>query len=403
MASRVPWVVVAILVLMQLYMTTNDWDTAQYQTEKENTKVHQVVPPCESTVVSATQNQNSTVSDHTNHTMWPPHETNLSSGSTTIPFNNTHIQTDEKQHNNNNIRQEGRIPLRELVETNPSSLISCRPAKITDIILPESTTHHHRKIPKVVHITSKSRCTSKGFYTNVLSWRLENHTVVYHDDAAVDRLLHKDWNEFPHLQMVLPCLKSGAAKADLWRYLVLWEYGGLYSDIDAGPGKRFHPNIIQPDDDAWFVVERMGIISQYFMAASPRHPLMYLAVMHTLLRLLNVNSVSEQYIPVTTGPGALKAAFSNFMGAKGTDRFHRTPAGHYVGLDNRTVTVVGRRRTSNEFIQRNSVSSQEKGRGFYVMNQTHYSKWKLGSELNISCLEHIYKQSVLGVLAIRTY
>jgi hypothetical protein len=94
----------------------------------------------------------------------------------------------------------------------------------------------------------------------------------------------------------------------------LYQYGGIYTDMDAAPGPKFeNGTVISDDDEAWFVVERIEIPSQYFMASAPQHPLMYLLVTVTLRRLLEVRTVGEQYVPYVTGPGALKDAWKHFI------------------------------------------------------------------------------------------
>jgi mannosyltransferase OCH1-like enzyme len=150
---------------------------------------------------------------------------------------------------------------------------------------------------------------------NIQRWRLPDHNFYVHDDEAVNRLLWETyWPEFPHLNLLRPCLISGAALADLWRYLVLYQYGGIYADIDSAPGHLFkNGTVIADDDDAWFVVERIGTLSQYFMASSPKHPLMHFAVTVTLRRLLEVQVIGKQYVPYVTGPGALKEAWGHFL------------------------------------------------------------------------------------------
>ena len=54
----------------------------------------------------------------------------------------------------------------------------------------------------------------------------------------MNALFDKEWPEFPQLRNSIDCLKNagGAAKADLWRYLALWVYGGIYTDMDNSPG-----------------------------------------------------------------------------------------------------------------------------------------------------------------------
>jgi hypothetical protein len=93
----------------------------------------------------------------------------------------------------------------------------------------------------------------------------------FHSDTAVDRLLAQDWPEFPHISIAVACLEGkGTLKADLWRYLVLWEYGGVYADVDTKPN-LFNASSIRDEDDGFFVVEQYHLLSQYFMVMSPRH------------------------------------------------------------------------------------------------------------------------------------
>ena len=181
---------------------------------------------------------------------------------------------------------------------------------------PTSITHPpQRKIPRIVHVTSKTRCMPTIIVDNLQRWRLPQHNFYIHDDDAVNKLLWETyWPEFPHLNLLRPCMISGAALADLWRYLVLYQYGGIYADIDSAPGHLFlNGSVIEDTDDAWFVVERIGTLSQYFMASSPKHPLMHLAVTVTLRRLLEVQKIGKQYVPFVTGPGALKESWAHFL------------------------------------------------------------------------------------------
>jgi hypothetical protein len=139
---------------------------------------------------------------------------------------------------------------------------------IANTYIPESVNPSHRKIPKIVHMTSKSKCFTKAFADNVELWRFEGHSFFLHDDNAVHRLIDsREWSEFPLLKEVVPCLVDGASLADFWRYLALWEYGGIYTDMDNSPGYNFQGgSIIQEDDDGFFEVERQAFPSQYFFA-----------------------------------------------------------------------------------------------------------------------------------------
>jgi hypothetical protein len=190
---------------------------------------------------------------------------------------------------------------------------------------------------------------------------------------------------------------SGAAKADLWRYLILYEYGGIYTDIDNAPGGKFlNGSVITAEDDSWYVVEGMGIMSQYFMASSPRHPFLYECVSMLLSRLLAEPLVGKQYVPFSTGPGTTKNAMILFMRARGeSGMYQKTPAGHYVGLHNRSVTVVGTRRTGNQWVVRAAVSGRDKSTGYAQMGMKHFSQSQGLPQafVNESCHAHLYYMS----------
>lgn len=124
-----------------------------------------------------------------------------------------------------------------------------------------------RKIPKIIHMTSKSRCFTENYALSINKWKFDGYSLLMHDDAAVDRLFSREWLEFPLLKEVRSCISTGAGMADLWRYLVIWEYGGIYTDIDNEPGPKFlNASLITDDMDSLFEQERGGFPSQYFFA-----------------------------------------------------------------------------------------------------------------------------------------
>jgi hypothetical protein len=301
------------------------------------------------------------------------------------------------------IASAGLITLQELVSTSNTTPSHCGQYLfyMDDVIAPTTADVWGRKIPQIVHITSKSRCLSEPFFENANKWRqLQNHSFYFHDDASMDRLLQQEyWPEFPQLSVLRPCLISGAGKADLWRYLLLYRFGGIYTDIDTAPGPQFihqrdNTTLIGPDDDAFFVVERIGVLSQYFMAASPRHPLLYLAVLNLFQRLLEVDSVAGQYVPYVTGPGALKSAYIRFMAGGGVVSDGYVVGGTYVGHNNRSVTVVGTKRDGDRYVHRDAIDRRLKKEGYELMGMTHFSKvGKNDTSNHLSCYLKLYNEA----------
>eukprot|EP00525_Craspedostauros_australis_P001613 CAMPEP_0198110242 /NCGR_PEP_ID=MMETSP1442-20131203/2266_1 /TAXON_ID= /ORGANISM="Craspedostauros australis, Strain CCMP3328" /LENGTH=397 /DNA_ID=CAMNT_0043766207 /DNA_START=34 /DNA_END=1227 /DNA_ORIENTATION=- len=285
------------------------------------------------------------------------------------------------------------IPLEDLVQTSKFDPHMCPNGTFFINSTFANQTLPPRKIPRIVHISGKRPCLTGAFRSSLKNWELEGHSFLFHDDPAVDRLLTKFWPEFPHLQLIQECLISGAAKTDLWRYLVLYEYGGIYSDMDSAPGPRFTTDAaIQPDDDAYIVVEGGGFPAQYFIAASPKHPLMFYAVHRVYLRLFDVNNVLRQRIPVVTGPGALKTAAIDFMK---DEKFGYPEEGLYNDTGGRQVRVWGTRATNNEFIVRNAVRSRYKRNGWAAMDQKPYRA--IGSQVDEATREWLL-QSCRDVL-----
>lgn len=127
-----------------------------------------------------------------------------------------------------NVRPEHRkiIPLPELTRSLDETL-ACPDSQV---YVPDTVLDPHmafvggRRIPRIVHVTAKSRCLAPEFAAVLDQWRLTGHSLFFHDDDAMDALLHRQWAEFPALNALLRCFQyGGAMKADVWRLLVMWE------------------------------------------------------------------------------------------------------------------------------------------------------------------------------------
>lgn len=290
------------------------------------------------------------------------------------------------------------IPLRQLVNTKVETVCPNGLFLVNDTVLEPELAFDlgRRRIPRIIHITSKTRCMPIEFAENLDKWRFPDHSFFFHNEAAIERLILRNWPEFPQLQQALRCTKGGAAKADIWRALVLYEYGGIYTDIDNAPAK-FNGATITDGDDAFFVMERSGILSQYFMASRPRHPLMYLLVQQMMKRLLSLNDVSMQIVSYTTGPGALRIAFNNFMNGQGPNAPYEKPlskywypkAKVYTGMYNFTVRVVGDAEESDEWVARDIIP--DKHLIYKRMNMTYFRELPK-VETNIGCFQRLYEE-----------
>jgi mannosyltransferase OCH1-like enzyme len=242
-----------------------------------------------------------------------------------------------------------------------------------------------RKIPRVVHVTSRSRCMTKEFAENIDKWRFKDHSLFMHDDDAMDKLLNRYWPEFPQLQQIQKCTNfAGPAKADIWRALILYEYGGIYTDIDNAP-RKFNDTTIQPEDDSFFVVENKSTLGEWFMAISPRHPMMYITVASILQQ--HFTDQRSGYAPVVWKSDMWKA--NTGAASKGFQLFSRNQmpkAGHYTGTEGRSVRLVSETKGQDEYVWRNMIKGK--------MDTKDPKK-----ATNLTCLEHLYlvEEEIKGV------
>lgn len=286
----------------------------------------------------------------------------------------------------------------------PDSLCPDHLLLTTDTHLPTSITHPPgRHIPKLVHQTSKSRCLAPVYQHATEKWRFKDYSYYFYDDAAVDRFLRRKWPEFPQLQMVLQCLQCPTIKSDIWRYLVLWKYGGIYSDIDSIPRSTFM-DFMQDNDEAFFVIEHYRILSQYFMAAAPKHPVMFHAV-HIALNNVIDSKLGTLDASLVSGPHALHQAFHLFcqdVGQQAT--IYNVSSGTYSGTDGRTLRAVEIEGRPDAIVFRNSIPFSEKIDGYQQMNMTYYQHRQKaalvanhtnGAVYNATCLSLLYSSRTI--------
>ena len=205
-----------------------------------------------------------------------------------------------------------------------------------------------------------------------------------------------------------------------------WYYGGIYTDIDNSP-REFNGTTIRPGDDAFFTVEKLGIASQYFFAASPGHPIMLLALHEAIQSLWNTYNVMVNNPAGHTGPQATKRAFISFQRAAGIETNGYVPAGIYRGglnessllgygsngndhgididrntntntnssnTNQRTVTLVGDKSNSKGIVDRGGLG-RAKSKYMEAHGMPHYStlsRKKWDRTRRTSCRNHIVGQ-----------
>ncbi|CAB9520725.1 glycosyltransferase [Seminavis robusta] len=241
-----------------------------------------------------------------------------------------------------------------------------------------------RKIPRVVHLAwihdnpeggpnnpNRGRCLHHLQARAVDKWKkaMPNYSVVLHDDYMVAKLMNQtNWPAFPELTRVLNCVKMrNAMLIDIWRALVLYQFGGIYADMDAIPTNNFSEQLIVPEADFFSFSDDWNRPSQWCFAASPGHPATYFTIHEILKRLLDLPQIEAPRLVQTTGPEALKIGYGKAFLWK-DDR--HTEGKHY-GMFNAT-SIKYTRQKAGECIQGDRGDP-------YPYNATH--NWTIGQQV----------------------
>ncbi|MGY0039768.1 glycosyltransferase family 32 protein [Pedobacter sp. NJ-S-72] len=87
-------------------------------------------------------------------------------------------------------------------------------------------------IPKIIHQTFKTSKLPVITRWHIARFRKKNpeYSYEFYDDLRIEAFLLKEFDE--DMLSLYKRINIGAAKADFFRYAVLYKKGGVYLDID---------------------------------------------------------------------------------------------------------------------------------------------------------------------------
>jgi hypothetical protein len=115
-----------------------------------------------------------------------------------------------------------------------------------------------KMIPRHLWMAVRDLNYTLPFYTKALFERNKNWEIHVCSNDMKDRFMNETFANTSFLwayNIISPA--AGAAKADLWRYAVLWTYGGVYIDDDSDM-KRPLDEMIEPKDTFITSYEKNG-------------------------------------------------------------------------------------------------------------------------------------------------
>ncbi|MFP5079120.1 glycosyltransferase family 32 protein [Pedobacter sp. JCM 36344] len=155
-------------------------------------------------------------------------------------------------------------------------------------------------IPKIIHQTFKDK--NLPFITR---WHIgrflkrnPEYRYEFYDDERIEHFIAEEYDQ--ETLKLYRRLNIGAAKADFFRYAVLYKKGGIYLDIDSGISGLLR-NFINSDDVA--IITREGdpnLFAQWALIFAPSHPFL-----KKTMEIIKDNIVTNKYpndVHKMTGP-----------------------------------------------------------------------------------------------------
>lgn len=167
-------------------------------------------------------------------------------------------------------------------------------------------------IPKVIYQTWHTKILPDGISDSIRRMMSLNpdyrHTLF--DDT--DMLEFVEANFRGDIARAYGMLRIGAAKADLWRYLVMFKYGGVYLDIDSAIVRHLGTLISDADDMIITRERNAGFFVQWCIISAPGCELIEQCIAMCVANILNYRG---QSVVELTGPGVFARAVNEVFAA----------------------------------------------------------------------------------------
>ena len=158
-------------------------------------------------------------------------------------------------------------------------------------------------IPKIIWQTYKEPYSRLPYYAKEASqsWVSMNpeYKYYYMDDTKAAEFVLREYGEEWH-KIFIEC-PVGVMRGDLWRYLVIYRYGGIYADLDTicqAPVDVW----VNPDYDMLVCPETESHFCQWTFAASKNHPIIKEVLNVIKEGFKNPDYNNEHFVHSLTGP-----------------------------------------------------------------------------------------------------
>ena len=164
-------------------------------------------------------------------------------------------------------------------------------------------------IPRVIFQTYKHNHIHPEIYKNIMKILNKNPKYNYQfiTDEDGEKLIRENFDE--QVLLAFKRLTLGAAKGDFIRYIVLYLYGGIYLDLDAGI--NINLDLLIPEkNDMFFIYEsNKALITNWFIGITPKHIIMK-NIIEEMVQRIHTN-IDTNIISIT-GPRLVTDVIYNY-------------------------------------------------------------------------------------------
>jgi mannosyltransferase OCH1-like enzyme len=158
-------------------------------------------------------------------------------------------------------------------------------------------------IPKKIFQTHKSVnyiLSKPKIYKAINTWKkYKDFDYYFFTDQLCERFIKENFHE--RVYQAYNRLPLAVMKADLWRYCVIYHYGGIYADTDTIC--KVDPNIFINDSLLTIVPENNTHLCQWIFSAPKESPILKNIIDLSVKRILSVEEIKgEHIIHHLTGP-----------------------------------------------------------------------------------------------------
>jgi mannosyltransferase OCH1-like enzyme len=169
-------------------------------------------------------------------------------------------------------------------------------------------------IPKNIYQTHKSINyinTKPKLVKAIKSWvkHTKEFNYFFYNNQMCDDFIKNNFDE--NVYKAYSILPMPVMKADLWRYCIIYKYGGIYADTDAVC--LYNPIIFINDSLLTFAPENETHLCQWTFSAPANSPILKSIIDLSVERILNTPIKGEHIIHYLTGPGLFTDGIEKYL------------------------------------------------------------------------------------------